>query len=79
MAAVGPWWAGWPEKVMYAPSLAELMIVLGVLTLMGTYLAIWHWALSGPAATGEKPPQKLVETKFPSPQKPPASGTRVAA
>jgi len=40
---------------MYAPSLAEVMIVLGVLILMGIYLAIWRWALSGPAATGERP------------------------
>ena len=67
------------QKIMYAPSLAEVMIVLGVLILIGTYLAIWRWALNSPAATGEWPPEKLVETKFPAPQRPPASGTRVAA
>ena len=64
---------------MYAPSLAEVMIVLGVLVLIGSYLAIWRWALNSPPATGERPSEKFVETQFPSPQKPPVSGTRAAA
>ena len=79
MAAAGPWWAARRKIVMYAPSLTEVMIVLGVLALVGSYLAIWHWALSGPAANGEPTPQVKVATNFAAPPKPAASEQKFAA
>ena len=64
---------------MYAPSLAEVMIVLGVLVLIGSYLAIWRWALSGPAANGEQTPKVKTATSFPASQKSAAPERKFAA